>query len=394
MKSMEKRPRRRTWLVVGIVVGVLVLLVAGGLIGWQMMMAHFQRQYYQEAYAPLELATASIGDYPTEHHLDDVPWFATEETYCQSNSLQMIAAWKGIEKPRSYFDFLMGFTYGAIEVPNGIGLLPFTDPETGFVIAAPYLGLVRRYYVTDDEALYLEALRYHLSQGYPVRVALDAAVLYDLGYQLPHSEVLVGYDETGFYYYETVCMAGFPCKPCHLPPGEQGLRVSSEKLVDAVLGQAQIFSYPWRYSFTVFDEGSVEDDLWPIWEHNGQLLISGAQYGPRQGADAIEELAAVIEKRGVEIDASEVSFGLQALDFTRRDNAAYLREAFAGQADIERAADLFDEAAGLYAGALAALEDGVADQSEADQMASALRKAAALEREIGETFLARGAVEH
>jgi hypothetical protein len=30
--------------------------------------------------------------YPVENHLNDVPWFDTEEAHCQSTSLQMIAA--------------------------------------------------------------------------------------------------------------------------------------------------------------------------------------------------------------------------------------------------------------------------------------------------------------
>ena len=184
-----------------------------------------------------------IGDYPAKHHLDDVPWFATEGAYCQSNSLQMIAAQKGIEEPRGYFDFLMGFTYGAVEMPGRMGFFPYTDPETGFVVAAPHLGLQRRYYVTDDEALYIDALRYYLAQGYPVRVGLDAAVLYDLEEEMPHSEVLVGYDETGFYYYETVCVPEMGCEPCHLPPGEQGLHIPDQALLDAVLGQAKALSY-------------------------------------------------------------------------------------------------------------------------------------------------------
>lgn len=364
------------------------MLVVGGFLGWRMLMTFFQNRYYQDAYAPLELAADGIGDYPAEHHLDDIPWFATEEAYCQSNSLQMIAAQKGSEEPRGYFDFLMGFTYGAGEMPGRIGFFPYTDPETGFVAAAPYLGLVRRYYITDDEGLYLDALRYYLSQGYPVRVGLDAAVLYDLGEEMFHSDVLVGYDEAGFYYYETVCKALASCKP--RPPGEQGLRVSDQTLLNAVLGQAKVFSYPWRYSLTIFEEGPLEENLGPIWARNGQLLIGGAQYGPRQGADAIEGLAAGIEERGVKVDVSELYFGLEAAVYTRRDNAAYLREAFAGQADIERAAALFDQAADDHEAALIAVRNGIADQAEADQIAAWLRDAARAERESGEILLARG----
>ena len=53
--------------------------------------------------------------------------------------------------------------------------------------------------------------------------------------------------------------------------------------------------------------------------------------------------------------------------------------------------DLFDEAAVLHADALAALEAGIADRSGSEQISNMLREAAALEREIGEIFLARGA---
>ena len=84
----------------------------------------------------------------------------------------MIAAQNGIERPWRHLDFLMGFTCGAGELP-GVGFLPVgADPETGLLVAGPYLGLVRRYYVTDDAGLYLDALSFNLSQGYAVRVPL------------------------------------------------------------------------------------------------------------------------------------------------------------------------------------------------------------------------------
>jgi hypothetical protein len=395
MADRTKRWERR----LGITVGVLAVLVVGGLVGWRLLMTFFQHQYYTESYAPITLTSDDVGEYPANHHLDDVPWIATREWYCQGNSLAMVAAQQGIDASTGHCSFLMGFTYGAVEVPGSVAINPFSDPEHGFVVAAPYLGLVRRYYVTDDETLYLDALRYYLSLGYAVRVALDVAVLYDLEGQLPHSDLLVGYDEAGFNYYETVCLPGVPCEPCDrsaersphgLPPGQKGLWVSDQALLDAVLSQATSFSYPWRYSLTVYEKGPIEDDLGPIWTRNGNLLVGGAQYGPRQGADAIDELAVAIKKRGARLDVSDVSWGLEAAVFTRRGNAAYLRTAFAGQADVERAAEQFDQVADAYARALASLEDGIADQAETDQITAWLRGAAVAEREVGELFLAWG----
>jgi hypothetical protein len=373
----------------GIAAGVLALLAICGLVGWRVLMTYFRNLYYRTEYAPLELAVDDAGDCPAEHHLEDVPWFATEEAYCQSNSLQMIAAQQGIDEPRGYFDFLMGFTYGSTEIPGQLTFSPYSDPETGFVFAAPYLGLVRRYYVTDDDALYLDALRYYLSQGYPVRVGLDMGVLYSAEEQLPHSEILVGYDEAGFYYYETVCTSPASCEPGRRPPGDEGLYVPDQRLLDAVLGQATLVSYPWRYSFTIFEPGSLEEDLGPVWTRNGQLLVGGVQYGPRQGADAIEALAARVEDRGVKTDVAANRLGLEAAAYTRRDNAAYLREMFAGQPDLERAAALFSRAADDYQAVLDSVQDGVADQPEADRIAAWLRDAAAAEREAGEIFFGR-----
>jgi hypothetical protein len=388
-----KGKRARKWkLWLGIAGGVLVVLVGAGFAGWRALTNFFVRQYYQDSYAPLALAANRIGDYPAEHHLGDIPWIAAELPVCQSTSLQMIAARQGIEQPRPYFDFLMGFTYGATNAP-GAGFTPFgTDPEVGFAVAAPYLGLARRYYVTDDETLYLNALRFYLSQGYPVRAGLDMGVLYGAGEQMPHSDVLVGYDESGFYYYETVCIAPASCEPGRRPPGDEGLYVPDERLLGAVLGQARQFSYPWRYSFTIFEEGPQEQDLGPVWMQDGQALVGGAQYGPCQGAAAIEELATSIEERGARFDASDVQFWLEVMATFRQDNATYLRAAFAGERDIERAAELLERASADCQAVTSALErgDGIADQAQADRIARWLRDAAAAEREAGEIFLGRG----
>jgi len=285
---------------------------------------------------------------------------------------------------------LTGFTYGASRQPDRWPFLPYADPEAGFGVAAPYLGLVRRYYVTDDPSLYLDALRWYLSQGYAVRVALNGCMLPEMEPCADaHSEVLVGYDEDGFFYYETVFESQ------HLPPGEEGIWISERTLLDAVADWSGAFSTPWRYALTLFEPGPVERDLQPIWARNGELLAGGSRFGPLQGADVIEALAAQIEEHWAELDLTNTDFGglrcgIEAASYTRQSNAAYLRAAFSGETDVERAADLFNGAADRYTDALAALEDGVADESEAEQVAKVLRHAAALEREIGQIFLSKG----
>jgi hypothetical protein len=385
-----KQNRARKWgTALGIAAGVLVLLIAGGLIGWRLLIKYFTDQYYQKAYAPITLTAEGIGETPAEHHLADVPWIAASLPVCQSTSLQMIAAQQAIVQPRQYFDFLMGFTYGATSLP-GVEFAPFgTDPETGFAVAAPYLGLVRRYYVTDDEALYLRALRYYLAQGYVVRLALDMGALYGAEEFLAHSEVLVGYDAAGFYYYETTCIAPATCEPGQRQPGAEGLYVPDGRLLDAVRSQARPLSYPWRYALTVFEPGPVEEDLEPVWKQDSQAMLGGAQYGPTMGADAVEALAERIEQRGTRSDASEIRTAMELTVQFRLDNAAYLRGAFPGDPDIEQAAALFDQAAASYQAVRDAVGDGIAGQTEAGQIAAHLRDAAVAEREIGEILLAR-----
>ncbi len=385
---MERNRRKRTvWRVFGVAVAVLAIACV---VLWLAAPGFFARMYIQQTREPIELARDDVGSFPAEHHLDGTPWIATREWYCQANSLAMIAAQQGIDEPIGHFCFLMGFTYGAFREPGEWEFMPYTDPEAGFGVAAPYLGLVRRYYVTDDPSLYLDAVRYYLSQGYVVRVALNGCMLPEMEpCASAHSEVLVGYDTDGFFYYETVIDTR------HLPPGEKGIQVSDQTLLDTVADWNRRFSSPWNYALTIFETGPIEQDLDPIWARNGQLLAGGSKYGPRQGADAIEVLATWVEEHWAELDLTNTDFGglrcgIEAAAYTRHSNAAYLRTAFTGEADVERAADLFDEAAALYIDALAALEGGIAGQSEADQIANMLRDAAALEREIGQVFLIRG----
>jgi len=191
---------RRRKIIAELTIGVTVLLMIC-LILWLMAPSLFTRMYLHQTREPIRLARDAVGSFPAEHHLDDVPWIATREWYCQSNSLAMIAAQQGIDDPAGHLSFLMGFTYGAFREPGKWDFMPYTDPEAGFGVAAPYLGLARRYYVTGDPSLYLDAVRYHLAQGYPVRVALNGCMLPEMEpCASAHSEVLVGHNMDGFHY--------------------------------------------------------------------------------------------------------------------------------------------------------------------------------------------------
>jgi len=345
--------------------------------------------YFRNRYAPEPLDEKQTGSLPSEHHLDSVPWISTSLTVCQSTALQMIAAHYGINQPRRYFDFLMGFTYGAAAHAD-FGFTTFgVDPETGLMIAAPYLGLVRRYFQSDDPATLLRSMRGWLAHGHPVRVPVDMAALYAWQEKVPHNEVLVGYDADGFFYYEPVCREPAPCQPASLPPGERGLYVPDERLLAAIASEAQLFGYPWRYAFVVFEPGPRQTDLGPVWKQNGEALVGGSSMGRRWGAPAIEHQAAELERVGPRLDSPNFRLALEMGAATRQDNATYLREAFDGQADLLRAAGCFDQAARSFQAALFLVPDVIAGTPRAGQIAGSLREAATAERTAGTIFLAR-----
>lgn len=365
---------------------LVTLLAALSLwVGWSLLVRSFVRQYFTRNYQPIELVESQLGGFPPSHQLLDVPWFCTRESYCEANTLQMIAHQQGRTASRDEVNFLMGFTYGASAVGK-LGFSPFTDPEPGHAVAAPYLGLVRHYYVTRDPKLYLRALRFFLSKGHPLHVPLDYAVLYGLRDFFPHSDLLVGYDQTGFYYYETVALEGLHLGPGVRAPGEKGLRVSDEKLLEAVLSQSKHFQFPWRYAFALFESWPTQSDLKPIWRRNARLLMRGEKYGPKRGADAIAQTAAQIQKRWRGIKPDSMRLFLNSAVYTRHDNADFLRARFTKEEGILRAANLLVQAAQHYQSVQEAIQKGIHSQAEANQVAVWLNEAATAEWEVGSIF--------
>lgn len=373
----------------GLLIFAIALTLAGA-VGWRLLLRGFVRRYYRQAYEPIRLAATDVSDYPAEQHLRDVPWIAADVPACQSTSLQMIAAQRGVLCSRAHIDFLMAFTYGFSAIPGTDTFFPCgIDPEVGLRDAAPYLGLRRRYYVTDDARLYVRALRSSLARGYPVRVALDMGALYGASTFIAHSEVLIGYDAAGFYLYETVGVPPATCTPGERPPGEIGIYVTEARLLRAVTSLAHRFAYPWRYSLTIFEPGPRAGDLRPVWERLASATLGGNRYGPPTGVAVLERLAGQIERQGSRYRAAAITESLESAARFRRDNARYLREQFPDETDLARAAERLEQAADGYAAALAALGGGFADQRAARRIVTALREAAAAERAAGATFVVR-----
>ncbi len=354
-----------------------------------LLLRPLRQWYFRHSYDPQPLEEG-LGSFSARHRLDTVTWKSTRIPACITTSMQMIAIHFGIDRPRRFFDFLMGFTYGAGELP-GIGYMPVgTDPETGFLEAAPYLGLKRHYFTTNDPLLYLEAIRFQLAQGNPVRLPLDMGALYGTDELIPHSEVIIGYDEAGFEFYEPVCLPPATCQPAFHKPGEQGCYVPEERLLEAVYSQSRFFYYPWRYALSIFVTGPLSDDMHPLWQRNGRNLVGGQRMGMRWGAPATEHLASQIEKQQRNLDFEKLQLSLEIGAFMRSENAAFLREIGGDNPGLLRAADLFEKSARCFQNGSDALSRGITIPEEAQAIAKWLREIAAAEREAGEIFLVFG----
>ncbi|WP_322512361.1 hypothetical protein [Chloroflexus sp.] len=362
----------------GIAIG-FVLLAVIAVAGWQLLADFFLRLYYETTYQPRRATMADAKPAPLSWKLSNVPWIAADGPLCQSTSLQMIAAQHGHLQPRPAIDLLMSFTYGFMMRPGGNDLIPFgLDPEVGMRNAAPYLGLQRQYYVTDEPDVFIALARSFIAQGYPVRVALDMGALYGSTEFIGHSNVLIGYDEEHFYLYETVCLPPAPCQPGQLPAGEQGIKVSTQQLLDAIASQARTFQYPWRYNLTIFTPTEPATDLRPVWQQLAQTILGASQYGPPSGVAALEQWIDEIEAGRVTPAQIQATMPLAAR--LRRENAAFLSERFATEPTIAQAASQLAAAATYYEQAAAA--------TEPVQIAALLRHAAAAERAFGEAIRA------
>lgn len=342
------------------------------------------RLYFRWAYHPTSLPALGTA-LPPQHHLASVPWIVEAKPVCQSVAVQMIAAHHGVHRSRAEIDFLMGFTYGAGYRADWGFLTVGVDPETGIGTAAPFLGLRTSYRTTSDADRYVAALRAMLASGLPIRVPLDMATVYGQGEPMPHNEVLVGYDASGFFYYEPISLPPSPCPPGRLGPGSRGLHVEADVLLAAVRRQAEMFDYPWRYSLVSFERGPTRTDLTPVWRADGQALVGGSRWGQRWGADATEHVAALIDKATAPVALAErgVLMGLA----TRPDNAAHLREAYPHVAEVLPSADDFDQAAAAYQAAHDIISNDPGGRGSRHQVAQHLRDAAAAERRAGQRFL-------
>ena len=357
----------------------LVVMIGVSMIFSPKIAKYFQHKYYNSTYEPEEISNDAVKSYPPHHRINGIPWISYRKLYSQPALLQMVARKHGIREDLGYFNFLIGFTYGAI-YRNGMDVFsPYTDYASGFKEAAPYLGLKMRCLTTNDSNVFLKTVRSYISRGYPVAVELDAAKLWKEGEISPRIELLIGYDKDGFEYFE-------PGKENRFKAWSRGLRVSDVVLSEAVISMTDNFLIPWKFAFIVFEKAAKKDDIKEVWSKNGNALV-GKKVGPlAYGSLAISQFARRFKGTRKIKDIKL----MEAAAYTRIDNAKFLRSYFPHDKEIKKAASLFAEAGSRYKKILNMVEKGVENKQQATEVSDLLINAASLEKEAGEIFLQQG----
>lgn len=345
----------RTWKMVLLGLGVVTLV--GAIVGYQFVIRSFIHQYYQGEYRPTAIASADLGSPPPAHRLGDVPWLSESTFLCQSLSARMLAAQQGAPPARQVVDYFMGFTWGATAIPRQTGFFPGQDPEVGLLRAAPYLGFDRRYLTTNDRAEFLLALRTLVAKGKAVRVALDRSVLLEQREVVPHSVVVIGYDEANVEYYDPTCEDASRCAPGERPVGTPGLKAPVDRFLMAIESQALVFQYPWKYQLVAFDPiDGAKPDPSRLLAENAQALIGRKTAGPSTGSVAVSDTATSLSRHGDSVLSPALLRGVRLAAQVRRENAETLLFLFPDRPALAKATELLDGSAKHYQLAADALD--------------------------------------
>ena len=348
----------------------------------------FQYDYVIEAYKPRWLCREDIGTYPSSHFIPGIPWISYNKSYCAATCLQMIAYKYGIKEPVEYFNFIMGFTYGAYlgTFDNRVYLIPGGNPFVGYVNASKILNFEYNLLVTDDRELFVDACRYFVSKDIPTILPVNMSRLYHLGYFAPHFELLVGFDEDSFYLYEPVQSR------CTFKFGEKGRKFSVDLVVKAVEDMSVAFNLPWKYALIYFIKGGEPaKDLRKLLDVNGRLQIGHNftmdSYKMYFGSYAFEVLADYISRGKVRV--SDMIWSIALAYTSRMDNAKFLKERFPDVRPALEAAEYLIKAADIYKKIIDIAKDGVSPEDESE-IISLLKEASAYERKAGILMIEAG----
>lgn len=346
-------------------------------------------QYFEKAYKVRWVDNAPNEELSDKAFVKNIPWIAYNVSYCASTCLQMIAYKYGIHENVAFFNFIMGFTYGAFLYhggPNSYWFVPGGDPVTGFINASKVLGFKYNFLVTNDKEVFVHLCKHLIYKDMPVILPVNASRLYAGNYFAPHFELLVGYDSSSFYIYEPVMSESI------FKYNYTGIKISIDAIVRANEDYSKGFMFPWKYGLIYFvKEGKPSMNLVDVLISNGELNIgfniSYGRYNILTGSKAIKGLIDII--RGGNILTEELSWSFLYANISRYDNAMFLKNAFSDNPTVIKASQKLLKASNLYGVALRILMNGL-NKEKIDKLAEILNKISILEEEAGKLMIKTG----
>lgn len=354
------------------IITIMVVAIIIVIFLYLLIINFYQKKYYDQAYRPSNIKLGRIPRYSEKCIIEGIEGISIEKQYQEAAALKMIndSIYPKEKISIDNINFLMGYTYGTSFNSIKKNFIPFREPIEGLRISAPFMGLHMDYRTTYSKNAFIDTVKEYISQGYPVLVQLDMATLLGTKGFYPNSELLVGYDKAGFYYYETLGK-----------DNKEKKYVSKQKLIDATNKLNAKFRKPWRYGFCIFTIREKNENINKILKRNGNSLIGEKNKSIFSGAQAIAEFVKAI---GEARDTNN-EWILQTLAYTRADNAKFLEDLFKGNDEIIQASKLFKTASENYEKALKIIKLNNSEYN-IKEVSELLTKNCKLEEEIGDIF--------
>lgn len=350
-----------------IVVAIIILIFL-----YLLIFNFYQKKYYDQAYRPKPIKFGKILRYPQEFIIEGLNGVSSKKQYQEAAALKMI---NDKIHPRESIsidniNFFMGYTYGVSFNSIKKNFIPFREPIEGARISAPFMGLHMEYRTTYSPNAFISTIKEYISQGYPVLVQLDMSTLLGTEGFYANSELLVGYDRFGFYYYETMGK-----------DNKEKKYLSKQKLIEATNKLNAKFRKPWRYGFCIFTTREKNKSINKIFKRNGSSLLGQKNKSIFSGVQAIKEFAKSIEQE----KAFNNQWVLETLAYTRQDNAQFLEDFFKDSNEIIEAAKLFRLASKNYNKAFEIIKDNNSKENM-KKVSDLLIENCKLEEKVGNIF--------
>lgn len=345
----------------------------------------YAKYEYEPRAIPKKALRESI---PEEVSLEGVPKISRRVPLCFTTALEMAAKYYGVDVSIDYVNLASGWTYTWTYIKGLFAPLPLGDPRSAIARASPYLGLEIRLYVAEQAKEFFRGLRYFLSRGLPAIVEVDPIYFWSrrgIGiettrspFAVTHAELLVGYEDEKFLYYETGLLDVYE------PRGGRGLEVYEEVLEEAVERVSRTFMLPWRYHFWIAPSTMGRRNIAQALIRAGRELVGFSLSGwVFFGSYVLEELAREAEDLAEEKEMMKEVFEMAA--YYRKRNSRFLRTWFSDE-HVVKAAELLESASDCYS----EISNLLSANPDIDRLRELLSRACRLERGAG-SLLARGA---